>query len=149
MRDVSHLQSARFRIKKSASFCGLNCCGHVFGGHGSIVSFALACGSYKRGEQRMRRQRFGLELGVKLAAQKPWMIGYFDDFHVGAVRCAARDPQAGSGQALFVIAVEFVTVAVSFADLRGAVSTLRERAGLVCRAGLWDNGDFRTPPAPL
>ena len=60
-------------------------------------------GPHKRGKQRMRRQRLGFELGMKLAAQEPRMVGDFDDLHVAAVGRAPGDAQPRGHQLLFDI----------------------------------------------
>ena len=52
--------------------------------------------------------------------------GRFDNFHVIFVGRAAGDAQAGADQSFFVIAIEFVAMAMAFADFRFAVSLLRE-----------------------
>src|ERR1017187_9092914 len=77
----------------------------------------LVGGPDERREQRMRMHRFGLELGVELAAQVPRMARDFANFHVGLVRRLPRNPQPRGHQRLFVLAVEFVAVAVPFHNL--------------------------------
>ena len=72
----------------------------------------------KGGEQRMRLQRLGFELGMELAAQIPGMVRHFADLDVDAVGRLRRSmPQAAGRQDLLVFAVEFVAVAVALADL--------------------------------
>ena len=52
--------------------------------------------AHERGEQRVRSERLGFELGMKLAAHEPRMIGNLHDLHVDAVRRAARDTEPGA-----------------------------------------------------
>src|SRR5262245_13338868 len=82
----------------------------------------------KCSEQRMRRQRLGLEFRVELTTQKPRMLGRLNDFHVGAVRRAPGDTQTRRYERLLVITVEFVSVAVALANLKHAVGPVRGRA---------------------
>jgi len=87
--------------------------------------FVFEGGAYEGCEERVRLERLGLELGVKLAAEKPRMLGGFDDLDVIFVGGAAGDEQAGVGQSFLVVAIEFVAVAVAFADFRFAVGAIR------------------------
>jgi len=66
---------------------------------------------------------------MKLAAKKPRVVGCFDDFDVVFVGGAAGDAQTCVGQNFFVVAVEFVAVAVALADFQLAVSPMSEGAG--------------------
>src|SRR5689334_22545640 len=77
--------------------------------------------SHERPEQRMRLQRLGLELRMKLACQEPGMVRSLDNFHILAVRRTSGNAESRVGQRLFVLAVEFVAVAVALADIRRAV----------------------------
>src|SRR6185369_2224353 len=86
--------------------------------------------SDKGGEQRMRFERPGFEFGVELAAEEPRVLGGFDDFDVVFVGGATGDAKAGGDEDLFVVAVEFVSVTVTFADFQLAVGFGRERARL-------------------
>src|ERR1035438_4002831 len=86
----------------------------------------LVGSSDERREQRMRMHRFGLELGVELAAQIPRMARDFADLHVGLVRRLPRNPQPRGHQRLFVLAVEFVAVSVPFHNLARAVGPAGE-----------------------
>ena len=47
---------------------------------GLMVSMLYRCAD-KFPKERMCVRRAGLELGVKLASYKPWMIGKLDHFH--------------------------------------------------------------------
>ena len=87
-------------------------------------------GADERLEQRMRLQRLRLELRMELAAEEMRMSGELDDLDVGAVGRGPGDAQARRGQRLFVLAVEFVAVAVAFADLGLSIDLVGERAGL-------------------
>jgi hypothetical protein len=49
------------------------------------------------GEKRVRRQRFGFEFRMELAADKPWMIRNLDNLHVDTVGRASGDAEAGIG----------------------------------------------------
>src|SRR5580704_14006130 len=76
----------------------------------------------------MRLERFGLELGMKLTAQEPRMVGLLHDFHVGAVRRMSGDTHTGSHKPLLVIAVELVAVPVALADFSRAIGPVGKRA---------------------
>ena len=78
----------------------------------------------------MRLERLGLELGVELAAEEEGVVGDLDDLDVGGVGGGAGDAQAGAGEQGFVLAVEFVAVAVAFGDFGAAVGLGGQRAGL-------------------
>src|SRR5579859_2074460 len=86
-------------------------------------------GADEGGEERMRLERFGLEFGVELAAEEPGVLGGLDYFDVVFVGGAAGDAQSGVGQSFLVVAVEFVAVAMAFANLRFAVSLGGKRTG--------------------
>src|ERR1700732_4994118 len=74
----------------------------------------------------MRLERLRFELGMKLAAQIPRMISDLADLDVGAIRSLARDAQPGGRQNVFIFAIELVAMPVPLADLRRAISLLRE-----------------------
>ena len=61
------------------------------------------------------------------------MIGDLADLDVGAVRRLARDAQSGGLQQLFVLAIEFVAMAMALADLARAVSLAGETASASAR----------------
>src|SRR5581483_11342193 len=84
----------------------------------------------KRREQRMRLQRLRLELGMELAAQEVRMVRDLHNLHVRPIRRRPRDLQPRGGQRLFVLAVELVTVPMTFADLLRAISLRRQRSRL-------------------
>ena len=83
-------------------------------------------GRDKRTEKRVRLERFRFEFRVELAAEKPRVVGGLDDFDVIFVGRASSDAQARSDQRFFVVAIEFVAMAVAFADFELAVSLVRE-----------------------
>ena len=101
----------------------------LIGGHSESRPAILEAGAHERGEKRMRRERLRFEFRMKLAAKKPRVVGCFDDFDVVFVGGAAGDAEAGVRQSFLVIAIEFVAVAVAFADFEFAVSFGGERAG--------------------
>src|SRR5277367_2647562 len=78
----------------------------------------------------MRSQGFGFEFGMELAAYEPGVIGGFDYFYVDAVGGASGDAEAGAGQSFFVLAIEFVAMAVAFGNFELAVCFGSEGAGL-------------------
>src|SRR6266481_8926019 len=78
----------------------------------------------------MGLERLGFELGVELAAEKPGMVGCFDDLYVIFIRSASRDFQSRSHQGLFVIAIKFVAMTVALADFEFSVRFVRERTRL-------------------
>jgi len=102
---------------------GLGCDGA--GCWARLLEFVLERGAYEGGEEGVRLGGFGFELGVELAAEDPRVVWGFDDFDLVVVGSTAGDAESGGGQSFFVFAIEFVTVAVAFADFRFAV-------GLVC-----------------
>src|SRR5579859_1716653 len=88
----------------------------------------LVSGANKRSKQRMRLERLGFELGMKLAAQIPRMISDLADLDVGAIGSLAGNPQTGRCQNLLIFAIELVAVTMPLADLRRAISLVREAA---------------------
>src|SRR5450432_822896 len=77
-------------------------------------------------EQRVRFHRLGFELGVELAAQIPGMPGDLADLHVRVVRRFAGDPQTRGLQPVFVLAVEFVAMAMPLIDLARPIGGVGE-----------------------
>ena len=75
----------------------------------------------ERMEERVRRERLRFEFRMELASQKPRVVRGLDNLHVLAVGRSSGDAESGVGQRLFVFAVEFVAVAVAFADIGCAV----------------------------
>src|SRR5579863_4294172 len=78
----------------------------------------------------MRFERLGFEFRVELAAEEPWMVRSFDDLNIVFVGGTAGDAETSGGQNFFVVAIEFVAMAMTFADLEFSVCTIRERSGL-------------------
>src|SRR4051794_32497101 len=73
-------------------------------------------------EQRVRLQRFRLELRMELATDKVRMIRQLHHLHVSSIRRGTGNPQAAGSQCLFVLSVELVAMAMTFADFRLAVN---------------------------
>src|SRR5271156_3881051 len=89
----------------------------------------------------MRSQGFRFELGMELAPYHPRMIRSLDYFYVDAVGSASGDSETGAGQGFFVLAIEFVAVAVALGNFQGAVGFGREGAGLeFARPCAWPHG---------
>src|ERR1700721_3668214 len=80
-------------------------------------------------EERMRLERLGFELGVKLAAEEEGMLGQLDDLDIGRVRRSASDAQTGAGEQRLVFAIEFVTGAMAFGNFGAAVGLCGFRPG--------------------
>src|SRR5689334_2633556 len=81
-------------------------------------------------EKRMRFQRFGLELRVKLAADKVWVIRNLYHLNVGPIRCRPRNAQPSRSQRALVFSVEFVAVTMALADFSLSVHPVCQGAGL-------------------
>src|SRR5579863_1085426 len=64
---------------------------------------------------------------MELATEKPGVVGGFDNFNVSAVGSFSGDFESGGDEYLLVIAVEFVPMAVAFANLKFAVGAVGER----------------------
>src|SRR5580658_2373682 len=78
---------------------------NALSGLGATLAMLVRRGN-ESGEQRVRLQRFGLKFRMKLAAQKPGMIGNFANFHVDRIRGLASDAQSTGRQNLLILAVE-------------------------------------------
>src|SRR5579884_66973 len=65
----------------------------------------LVAGSDECGKERVRLQRSGLKLGVKLTAQEPGMIGQFTNFDVRLVGCFPGYPQAARRQGFLILEI--------------------------------------------
>lgn len=111
----------------------------------------LVAGGDKGAEERMRLEGLGLELRVKLAAYEERVARDLDNFDIGGVGGSAGDLEACPGEDGFVFTVEFIAVAVAFADLGGPVSFGRQGAGFHSAgpgseahgaAHLFDPGEF-------
>src|SRR3989338_237132 len=77
-------------------------------------------------EKRVRGIRFGLELGMILAGNKPGMILQLHDFHQIALRALAGYFHPGFFKDIKVIIGEFITVPVAFLDFFVFISLERE-----------------------
>src|SRR6266850_3936503 len=77
---------------------------------------------HERSEQRMRRQRFRFEFGMKLAREEPRMIiaREFDNFDKLLIGRNAAEHQTALLQLFAKGRIEFVSMTVTLADLRGA-----------------------------
>src|SRR5690348_123177 len=91
------------------------------------VPFALGGSADERSEERMRRERLGLEFRMELATEKPRMIRRLDNFHINAIGRLAADFEARSSERLFIIAIKFVAMAVTFRNFRRSVGARRKR----------------------
>ena len=64
----------------------------------------------------------GFQLRMELHTYVPGVVGNFHNFHQTAVGRQSAQAQAGAGERIAVFVVEFITVAVTFADLIRAVN---------------------------
>src|SRR5215469_3890813 len=96
---------------------------------------ALRCAPLERcphegDEQRMSSVRVGCELGVKLAAEEPWMIGELDHFaqiaSQGAL-CPRADDESRGFKPWQIVIVDLVAMAVALGDARRTVDPMRKR----------------------
>src|SRR5580704_2757151 len=85
---------------------------------------------YKSLEQRMRLQRFRLELRMELAPDKMRMVRKFDDLHISSIRRRPRYSQPACRQSFLILAIEFVTMPVPLADLKLAINLMRQSSRL-------------------
>src|SRR5712675_1839781 len=69
----------------------------------------------------MRLEGFRFELGMKLHADKPRVIGEFDDFRQHAVGRHSGKPQSGRFERLFIADINLIAMAMPLADTGGAV----------------------------
>ncbi len=90
----------------------------------------LIAGGDEVAEEWVRLERLGFELRMELATEEEGMRGDLDDLDVGGVGCGAGETEATAGEDGFVLAVEFVTMAVALADLGLAVGVGGEGVGL-------------------
>src|SRR5882757_8612109 len=84
----------------------------------------------KRPKQRMRLQRLRLELRMKLAPDKMWMLRNLDHFNVSPIRSRSRNPQPASNHRVFVFAIELVTMPMALADFSLAIDLVSQCASL-------------------
>src|SRR5690606_3704462 len=78
-------------------------------------------------EERMRRHRPGLELGVRLDGEEVGVLWQLDDLHAARARLHARDDHPRLLEALAVFLVELVAVAKALRNLLLAVERASER----------------------
>src|SRR5690349_14526890 len=95
-----------------------------------VRDFVLMAGLDEAGEQRVRLQRFRLELGMELHSHVPGMLRQLHDLDEFAVLGAADNLQSALGQGALVEAVELVAMAVTLVNERLAVELPRSRSFL-------------------
>src|SRR5579862_3728627 len=109
--------------------------GRISGGNALISSDSKSrspifkAGANERGKKRMRSKWLRFEFGMKLAANKPGVIGHFDNFDIHAIGRPAGNAESGAGERLLVLAIKFVAMAMALGDLQRAVGLMRKRAG--------------------
>ena len=85
-------------------------------------------------EQGMRPIGPALELGVRLRANKEWVVGNLDHFHQTIIWRHAADRHSMLNQLLSKIVVDFKSVPVPLGDASFAIELVRKRAsGQVAR----------------
>ena len=104
--------------------------GAAFRADAQAVMAILEAGANERSEERMRRKRLGFEFGMKLAAEEPGVVRHFHDFDVHAVGSFSCDAESGARERLFVLAIEFVAVAMALGNFECAVGSVREGSRL-------------------
>src|SRR5258708_34697197 len=95
-----------------------------------FLFFVLQCRADECGEERVRLQRLGFKFWMELAAEEPRVVRGLDDLDVIFIRRAPGDAQARGDQRFFVVAIEFVTVAVALACFQTSASSVPARTGL-------------------
>src|SRR6266496_2806672 len=88
------------------------------------------------GEQRVRLERPGFQLGVELHADEPGMVLVFDDLRQHAVGRQAREAQAVLLEPVLVGGVDLVAVAVALGNLGGAAIDFRDAAAALEHRGV-------------
>src|ERR1700690_105887 len=121
------ITSYKSRILICRWICSRNA---LFGRYAESRAAILEAGANERRKQRMWCEGFRLELRMELAADKPGMVGHFDDLNIYAVRCAARDSESGAGERRLVLAIEFVAMAMALGNFQRAIRFIGKRAGL-------------------
>ena len=66
----------------------------------------------------------GFEFGVKLTAEKPGMVLYFDDFHQLFIRRLPGEQEPFVTEYLTVFIVELVAVPVAFVNFTFAIGSM-------------------------
>ena len=82
----------------------------------AVLLRVLERGGDEAGEERVRVVRLGLELGMELRADEERMIRQFDDFDEAFLGRDRGNHQPGFLQAVLIVGVELVAVAVAFVD---------------------------------
>lgn len=82
-------------------------------GYALALVAILDASANERGEQRVRCERLGFKLRMELAAEEPGMVGSLDDLHVHTIGRASGDAEAGARQRIFILAIEFVAMAMA------------------------------------
>jgi hypothetical protein len=77
-------------------------------------------------EKRMRRERLRFEFRMKLNANEPGMIFQLDDFNVNAVWSLTSYFESGVDQSGFVVAIEFIAVAMALGNFELAIGAMSE-----------------------
>jgi hypothetical protein len=70
----------------------------------------------ERLKERVRRQRPRFKFWMKLTADKPGMILELHNLHQAMLGIFSGDDQAGRLQTVLIFGIEFIAVAVAFAD---------------------------------
>src|SRR5712671_4633120 len=78
----------------------------------------------------MRLERLRLELRMELAPNEMRMIWQLHHLYVSSIWSRPRDAQPRRDHRLFILAIEFVAMAVAFADLKLAIDLVRQRVRL-------------------
>src|SRR5271156_6411256 len=85
----------------------------------------LARGAHEAGEQRVPVAGRRGELRVELTGDKPRMRTQFDKFHQ-AIGGKAREGEAGCGQLVKIVIVEFIAMAMTLENRLSAVNRARQ-----------------------
>jgi len=101
-----------------------------FGNHRMMTAAMFVARFYKSGKEWMRGQRLGFEFRMELHANKPRVIGHLNHFHIDAVRSFSSNAKACGYQRRFVLAIEFIAMAVSLGNFQLAVGAIGEGARL-------------------
>src|SRR6266446_9941339 len=96
----------------------------------AYVQFLVIEGSaHESGEQRMWAHRTGLQLGMKLAADEPRVIGQLDHLDERAIRRQSRAAHAVLGEHVAIRVRDLVAMAVPLAHFGRVVRLRHARAG--------------------
>src|SRR5579885_2797828 len=93
--------------------------------HFNLVCATLASILVRRldefAEERMRLEWLRLEFRVELAAEEVRMVRNLKDLDVSSVRRGSGNAKSSAGEQRFVLAIEFVAMTMTLADLRLAI----------------------------